>query len=261
MKAPKVNKKDSKSIKKAEERSTIDSADIARFETLKEQWWNETGPMRPLHKLNPARMQYIRESILRHFELKSINPPLRGLSIADIGCGGGIVAEPLARMGADVTGIDAGAENIRIASAHAEAQGINIDYRAMTVEALAKTKAQFDVVTALEIVEHVADVDLFIQACAKILRPGGLLILSTLNRTPQSYLLGIVAAEHILKWVPQGTHEWRQFLKPSELAAHVQNHGLSVDNVTGLVYNILQDDFALSETDMKVNYFMTAAKP
>lgn len=256
----KVNKKNSKTIKKHGTRSTLDSADVARFETLKEQWWNETGPMRPLHKLNPTRMSYLRDSITTHFDISPKERPLHGLKIADIGCGGGIVAEPLARMGAKVTGIDAGAENIRIARDHAGMQGLQIDYRAMTVESLASSKERFDVVTALEIVEHVADVDLFIGACTSLVKPGGILILSTLNRTVQSYMLGIVAAEYILRWVPVGTHEWKQFLKPSELSRHVTAHGMTVNDVTGLVYDLPQDDFYLSNTNMKVNYFMTAIK-
>lgn len=241
--------------------STVDAEEVAQFETLREQWWDETGPMKPLHALNPTRLSFIRDSITAHYGLKSDSRhPLTNISIADIGCGGGIVAEPLARLGATVTGVDAGTENIKVAKAHAEQSGLDIDYRATTVEDLADTGARYDVVTALEIVEHVADIDLFIGSCAKIVKPGGLLILSTLNRTPKSFMLGIVAAEYILRWVPAGTHDWKKFIKPSELAHAVTSHKMKVKDLCGLVYSPVTREFSLSKSDLKVNYFLTASK-
>ena len=249
-----------KNLKKPVRKSTIDAAEIAQFDSLGDQWWDESGPMRPLHRLNPVRMEYIRRMVSDHFDLPDAVKSLKGLNIADIGCGGGIVAEPLCRMGAAVTGVDAGKENIKIAKAHAAAHGLSIDYQATSVEALAESGAQYDVVTALEIVEHVADVEEFMRALCEIVKPGGLLIMSTLNRTPKSYALGIIAAEYILRWVPTGTHDWKKFLKPSELAKHIEEHGLDVTDVRGLVFNPLDRAFSLSATDMDVNYFLTAVK-
>lgn len=249
-----------KNLKKPVRKSTIDADEIAQFDSLGDKWWDESGPMRPLHRLNPVRMEYIRRMVSDHFDLPDTVKSLQGIKIADIGCGGGIVAEPLCRMGADVTGVDAGKENIKIAKAHAEAHGLKINYLATSVEDLAARGAQYDVVTALEIVEHVADVEEFMRALCEIVAPGGMLILSTLNRTPKSYALGIIAAEYILRWVPTGTHDWKKFLKPSELAKHIEEHGLDVTDVRGLVFNPIDRAFSLSATDMDVNYFLTAVK-
>lgn len=242
-------------------RSTINAEEIRQFDILGERWWDESGPMKPLHQLNPARLDYIKRQALARFDLKPGFKSLQGLKIADIGCGGGLVAEPLCRMGARVTGVDAGAENIRIARAHAAAGGLEIEYLATSAEALAAKGRQFDIVTALEIVEHVDDVPLFMEALCTLVRPGGLLILSTLNRTARSYLLGIVAAEHVLRWLPPGTHDWKKFMKPSELCAHLAPQGLEPEDVTGLVYNPLAKSFALSAEDVAVNYLLTASKP
>ena len=246
--------------KKSARPSTIDEKEVAQFESLGENWWDESGPMRPLHRLNPVRMAYIRRQLCEHFALPDTIRCLKGLKIADIGCGGGLVTEPLARMGASVTGVDAGKENIKVAKAHAAAHGLEIDYQATTVEKIAASGKQFDAVTALEIVEHVADVPLFVKALCKIVKPGGVLIMSTLNRTPKSYLLGIVAAEHILRWVPTGTHDWKKFLKPSELQREIEPHGLEVTDVRGLIYSPLTRDFSLSARDLDVNYLLTAVK-
>lgn len=250
-----------KTSKKSSTPSTIVEKEIRQFDILGDKWWDESGPMKPLHQLNPTRLDYLRRSICAHFrkdpqQLRS----LQGLRIADIGCGGGLVTEPLCRMGADVTGVDAGAENIKVARAHARLQGLSIDYRATSAEALAKTGATFDVVTALEIVEHVDNVDLFIESCTKLVRKNGLLVLSTLNRTPKSFLLGIVAAEYLLRWLPAGTHDWTKFLKPSEIAARLDDNGFAVIDVRGMVYNPLSRKFAMSETDLGVNYFITATR-
>ena len=236
--------------------STIDRAEVAQFDSLGEKWWDENGPMKPLHRLNPVRLQYIRDAIRPGKGLR----PLKGLRIADIGCGGGLVTEPLCRMGATVTGVDAGKENIKIAKAHAVKHGLNIDYRATTAEELAATGAKFDAVTALEIIEHVAEPELFIKACCKLLKKDGMLVLSTLNRTAKSFALGIVAAEYILRWLPAGTHDWRKFMKPSDVAALLEKHGMRVTDVRGLVYNPLTRAFSLSKTDLDVNYLLTAVK-
>lgn len=246
--------------KKPAPASTVDEKEVAQFESLGDNWWDESGPMRPLHRLNPVRLDYIRRQLCEHFSLPDTVRSLKGLKIADIGCGGGLVTEPLARMGATVTGVDAGKENIKVAKAHAAAHGLQIDYQATTVEKIAASGKQYDVVTALEIVEHVADVPLFMKALCKIVKPGGVLIMSTLNRTPKSYLLGIVAAEHILRWVPAGTHDWKKFLKPSELQREIEPHGLEVTDVRGLIYSPLTRDFSLSTRDLDVNYLLTAVK-
>jgi 2-polyprenyl-6-hydroxyphenyl methylase/3-demethylubiquinone-9 3-methyltransferase len=250
----------SKSQKKFARRSTVDPDDLRQFESLGEQWWDESGPMRPLHQLNPVRLSYIRSIALEHFRLPERLKSLQSLKIADIGCGGGLLAEPLCRLGAKVTAIDAGARNIRIAKAHAKEHGLVIDYRCITAERLARAGKTFDIVTALEIVEHVADVPLFLKACAKLVKPGGLLILSTLNRTPKSFLLGIVAAEYVLRWLPAGTHDWKKFLKPSELAKELAPHGLETTDLRGLIYNPVTRDFALDAEDIGVNYLLAAVK-
>lgn len=250
-----------KKSKKFSNRRTVDENDLAQFEQLGAKWWDESGPMKPLHRLNPVRLDYIRRAACAHFGLDAEKlGALSGLSAADIGCGGGIVAEPLARMGAQVTGVDAGAENIAAARAHAEISGLTIDYRATTAEELVESGAQFDIVTALEVVEHVADTDLFLASCAALVRPGGLLIVSTLNRTAKSFILGIGMAEYVLRWLPAGTHDWRKFMKPSEVAAPLMTAGMDVTDITGLIYDPIRSKFRLSETDLDVNYLMTTVR-
>lgn len=241
--------------------STVDEKDVRRFENLGEDWWNPDGKMGPLHDMNPVRLAYLRREICRHYNkdentLKSLS----GLSIADIGCGGGVVAEPLCRMGASVTGLDAGANNIKIAKAHAQKQSLDIRYVAGTVEELARKGEAFDVVTALEIIEHVADPDLFIKACCSTVKKNGLLILSTLNRTPKSYLFGILAAEYVLHLLPAGTHDWKKFQKPSELVRRLEHNGLRAIDICGLGYNPLTKTFSLNKADTGVNYFLTATR-
>ncbi len=238
--------------------STLDADEVRQFDALAARWWDESGPMKPLHRLNPARMGYLRDRICAHFALNNDGfAPLAGLSIADIGCGGGLVAEPLCRLGAAVTGVDAGAENIKAARTHAKQQGLDIDYRVSTAEDMT---GKFDVVTALEIVEHVADPALFVQSCCKLVKKGGMIILSTLNRTPKSFLLGIVGAEYILRWVPAGTHDWKKFVKPSELARLLAPEGFAPTDVSGLVFNPLDGRFSISADDLDVNYFLCAAR-
>ena len=250
-----------KKTAKKSKHSTIDAAEVAQFDSLGDRWWDEAGPMRPLHRLNPQRMTYIRDTACAHFGRGNDKMgALSGLKIADIGCGGGLVTEPLCRMGASVTGIDAGPENIRVAKAHAKSHGLAIDYMTTTAEALAATGKKFDVVTALEIIEHVSDPPLFLKACCALVKKDGLLILSTLNRTPKSFALGIVAAEYILRWLPQGTHDWKKFMKPSEINALLEQNGFQATDITGLVYNPLTSQFALSKRDTEVNYFLAGVR-
>lgn len=240
-------------------RSTIDDAEVAQFSAIADEWWDERGKFAPLHKLNPVRITYLRDQIIRHFARDGTSAtPFKNLSLVDIGCGGGLIAEPIARLGANVTGVDASQTNIRVASLHAQHTGVPVSYRATTAEQLALEGAQFDIVLALEIIEHVADVALFYDSLAHLVKPGGLLILSTLNRTAKSYALGIVAAENILRWLPRGTHSWSKFIKPSEMARALRSRGLEVLDTTGLTFSPMNWSFSLNPKDLDVNYLMTA---
>ncbi|MBU6475803.1 MAG: bifunctional 2-polyprenyl-6-hydroxyphenol methylase/3-demethylubiquinol 3-O-methyltransferase UbiG [Alphaproteobacteria bacterium] len=253
--------KAAKTARKKLHRSTINAAEVRQFDSLAAQWWDENGPLKPLHRMNPARLGYLREHICAHFGRDNADyTPFKGLRMLDVGCGGGLVAEPFARLGADVTGIDAAAKNIRAAKAHARAHGLAVNYQATTAEDLATEKKTFDVVTALEIVEHVDDLPLFLSACGRLVGKGGLVIFSTLNRTAKSYLLGIVAAEHVLRWLPVGTHDWKKFVKPSELARPLEEDGFTITDISGLVYNPLTGVFSAGVADVDVNYFLTAKK-
>ncbi len=242
--------------------ASIDDAEIARFEEVAANWWDSDGQFRPLHRMNPTRVAYIRDALCRHFRRTPGDPaPFDGLTIADVGCGGGLLCEPMARLGARVTGVDAGEEAVSIARLHARQMGLEIEYRQATAEALAAEGGTFDAVLALEIVEHVADVDAFLAALAALVRPGGALIMSTLNRTPKSFGLAIVGAEYLLRWVPRGTHDWRKFVRPSELAAGLRRQGITVDEVRGMVFNPLSGGWSLSERDIDVNYLLAGHKP
>ncbi|WP_207461981.1 bifunctional 2-polyprenyl-6-hydroxyphenol methylase/3-demethylubiquinol 3-O-methyltransferase UbiG [Azospirillum sp. SYSU D00513] len=239
----------------AESTGTIDPADVARFSAIAAEWWDPAGKFRPLHRLNPLRLAYIRDTLCRRLGRDPLMPlPLKGLRVVDIGCGGGLLSEPMARMGAEVVGIDASEKNILTAAAHAAETGTTVAYRATTAEDLAASGERFDVVLAMEVIEHVADVDLFVRSCGALLAPGGALFLSTLNRTPKSYALGIVAAEYILGWLPRGTHNWRQFIRPSEMAAALRDAGLEIKGLTGVTYSPLSDEFRLNARDLDVNY-------
>ena len=240
---------------------SIDQAEIARFDAQATAWWDPAGAFRPLHRLNPVRLAYLHAHLTGHFgrDAKSLTP-LAGLELVDIGSGGGLVAEPMARLGAAVTGLDAGTENIAIATHHAAEAGLAIEYRAVTAESLAAEGRQFDIVLALEIIEHVADRDIFLAAAADLVRPGGCLVAATLNRTLKAFALAIVGAEYVLRWLPRGTHDWRRFLRPSELAAGLRRHGLAVADVTGIAYDPLSDGWRLTR-DVGVNYMVFAKKP
>jgi len=242
-------------------KTSLNPKEVEHFSKDSARWWDENGPFRPLHRLGSLRMRYIREQLVSPFGLDADSlAPFKGLKILDVGCGGGLVCEPLARLGADVTGIDADENAIGVAKRHAAGSSLKINYQSATAEELRAKKHSYSVVLALEIVEHVADRDFFVRTCAEMCRPGGLVIFSTLNRTPKSYALGIVAAEHVLRWVPRGTHDWKKFVRPSELAASARDAGLREKNVSGYGYNPLTQSFELSDRYVAVNYFMTFEK-
>jgi 2-polyprenyl-6-hydroxyphenyl methylase/3-demethylubiquinone-9 3-methyltransferase len=240
---------------------TVDAAEVARFSALATTWWDTRGKMAPLHKLNPVRLAYIRDATCQQFgrDPKRVGC-LTGLRILDIGCGGGILSEPLARLGAAVLGADPSTTNIEVARLHAAQSGLAIDYRATTAEALGDAGERFDVVLAMEVVEHVADVDLFVRKCADMVKPGGLMVAATLNRTIKSFALAIVGAEYILRWLPIGTHQWDKFITPAELETTLEEAGLRVIGETGVVYVPFADRWRLSD-DSDVNYMMVADKP
>jgi 2-polyprenyl-6-hydroxyphenyl methylase/3-demethylubiquinone-9 3-methyltransferase len=239
---------------------TIDDDEIARFSRLAGQWWDARGPMAALHKFNPVRLAYIRDRVAEHFgrDPKRLDS-LAGLTILDIGCGGGILSEPLARLGAAVVGADPSASNIAVAQHHAAQSGLAIDYRNTTAEALAEAGEVFDVVLAMEVVEHVTDVGLFVGLAAAMVKPGGLMFVATLNRTAKSFALAIVGAEYILRWLPRGTHQWDKFVTPNELEIAIERSGLQITGETGVIYNLLADRWQQS-SDMDVNYMVVAEK-
>jgi len=234
--------------------SSINDAELAQFEATAAAWWDENGPFKPLHRLNPVRLQFIRDQLCLHFDRDPKDlKPLRGLRIIDVGCGGGLISEPLARLGADVTAIDAGEEAIGVASAHAALSGLEIEFRQTTAEVLVDSGELFDAVVSLEVIEHVADIETFLGSLGQLVRPGGTLVLGTLNRTLKSLALAKIGAEYILRWVPAGTHDWRQFVKPSELARGLRPYDVAVETLVGIVYNPARDEWRLSE-DIDVNY-------
>lgn len=234
--------------------STIDQKEIEKFSRIAEEWWDETGKFKPLHKFNPIRLSFIRKKISDHFGLeKSELRPFSGIRILDIGCGGGLVAEPISRLGADIIAIDASEKNIQIAKIHAEKSQLKIDYRAATAEELVEENEQFDVVLALEVIEHVANVGNFVKSCAALVKPNGLLFIATINRTAKSLLLAKFAIEYILRWLPAGTHDWRKFLKPSEISLYASHYNLELQALRGFSYNIFFDDWKECE-DVNVNY-------
>lgn len=240
--------------------STVDPDEIGRFSRVAARWWDPAGEFRPLHRLNPVRIAWLKEAACARFGRDPSAPrPLAGLRVLDVGCGGGLLTEPMARLGADALGIDADAEGIRAARARAEETGVAAAYRVDTAEGVAATGERFDLVLAMEVVEHVADVDAFCGALARLVAPGGMLGFSTLNRTARSFALGIVAAEHVLRWVPRGTHDWRRFLRPSELAGALRRHGLVVGGLTGVVFDPARGTFRADPRDLAVNYMGWAA--
>lgn len=240
--------------------ATLDAEEVRRFSRIAAEWWDPIGKFRPLHQIGPPRLSFIRNAAVEHFR-KDANSlrPLAGLTALDIGCGGGLVSEPLCRMGAKVTGIDPSERNIAIAKSHAEPQQLAIDYRAERVEDLAAAGEMYDIVTCLEVVEHVPDVGKFIAECARVVRPGGLVVFSTLNRTFKSWALAIVGAEYVLGWLPRGTHQWDRFVTPDEMAGYASAAGLTAPRFEGITYNPFQDQWSLA-ADTDVNYMVSLAK-
>jgi len=237
--------------------SSVDASEVAKFSKLSDEWWDPKGKMAPLHKINPLRLSYIRDAACRKFDrnVRSLNC-LAGLRILDIGCGAGLLCEPFTRLGAQVIGIDPAATNIAVARLHADRAQLSIDYRCTTVEEM-DPRERFDIVLAMEVVEHVVDVGAFLDRCAQMLKPGGLMVVSTLNRNWKSFALGIVAAEYVLRWLPRGTHQWDKFVTPEELTHHLSRNKLEITEQSGVTYNPIADRWSLS-SDMDVNYMVVA---
>ncbi len=241
--------------------TTIDAGEVERFSRLAQEWWNPAGKFKPLHKFNPVRLEYIREQLAMNFDRDiKTGRPFEGLSILDIGCGGGLICEPMARLGGAVVGADASETNIEVAKIHAAESRLKIDYRATTAEAIAAGGETFDVVLALEVVEHVSDVDLFLTSCADMVKPGGLLFVATINRTMKAMAFAIVGAEYVLGWLPRGTHQYSKLVRPDEVAGPVERAGLSMIDETGVVYHPLEDGWKTSR-DLDVNYMVLARRP
>jgi 2-polyprenyl-6-hydroxyphenyl methylase / 3-demethylubiquinone-9 3-methyltransferase len=241
--------------------TTVDAGEIAKFERMAAEWWDPDGKFRPLHKFNPIRLAYVRDVMAEHFGRDpKRGKPLADLRLLDIGCGGGLLAEPMARLGAETIGIDPSATNVEVARRHAESCRLAIDYRATTAEALVEAGELFDVVLAMEVVEHVADVEAFIAACAALTKPGGLLFIATINRTAKAFALAIFGAEYVLRWLPRGTHDYSKLVRPSELESALTAAGLSLIDRTGIRYSPLSDRWSRAP-DMDVNYMVVAGKP
>ncbi|AMW35605.1 bifunctional 2-polyprenyl-6-hydroxyphenol methylase/3-demethylubiquinol 3-O-methyltransferase UbiG [Haematospirillum jordaniae] len=241
--------------------TTASPEELAKFEAMADSWWDPEGKFKPLHRFNPQRLSFIRDAACAHFRRNPADAtPFQGLSLVDIGCGGGLLSEPMARLGFAVTGIDGVEKNIGTARTHAARSGLDIDYRATLAENLVEEKAQFDVVLSMEVVEHVADPDFFLKTCASLVKPGGMLVGATINRTIRSMLLAKIGAEYILRWLPKGTHDWDKFVKPSEFAAGLRRGGMEVTDLRGMSYNPLSGDWSITD-DLSVNYLLIAKHP
>ena len=241
--------------------SSVDPAEVEKFARLAAEWWDPNGKFRPLHVFNPVRLAFIRDLALAHFgrDPKAL-APFKGLSLLDIGCGGGLLSEPMARTGFCVLGADASARNVRAAAAHAEGRGLDLSYRTATAEELAADGGQFDVVLNMEVVEHVADLPGFLRACTALVKPGGFMVVATLNRTLRSLMLAKIGAEYILRWLPRGTHDWDRFVTPNDLETMLEDAGLTITRVQGVAFDPLRWEWRLSP-DTAVNYMMVAEKP
>lgn len=241
--------------------NTVDEQEVAKFSNMAEAWWDPNGEFKPLHKFTPVRLSYIKEKTCNHFKLVGPNSKLlQDLKILDIGCGGGLLSEPMARLGAKVVGVDPSHANIQVAKLHAEKMDLDINYQNSSAEELIQTGEKFDVVMNMEVVEHVADVEQFVFHCSALIKPGGLMFVSTINRTLKAYLLAIIGAERILRWLPKGTHKFDKFVKPEELEKLFANSGLLLEDKCGVVYNPILDCWKIS-TDLDVNYILLAKKP
>lgn len=247
--------------KMSAESSSVDAAEVAKFEAMAAEWWDPTGKFRPLHMMNPVRLDYVTRQIAAEFDRDLAGPrPFAGLRLLDIGCGGGLLSEPMARLGAEVVGADAAERNIPVARLHAEAQGLEIDYRHATAETLAAAGERFDIVLAMEIVEHVVDPAAFVATCRDLLGPGGLMIASTLNRTAKSFMAAIVGAEWVMRWLPRGTHDWAKFITPDELAGMMAGAGLDPVDRKGFVFNPVSWQWSISDRDLSVNHVAAAVR-
>jgi 2-polyprenyl-6-hydroxyphenyl methylase / 3-demethylubiquinone-9 3-methyltransferase len=241
-------------------RTTIDQTEVDRFSAMAGEWWDPTGKFKPLHKFNPVRIAYIRDKVAEKFGCDPrSHQPLKGLRVLDIGCGGGLLSEPMARMGANVLGADASEKNIGIASTHAGQSGVVVDYRAVTAEALAADGEKFDIVLNMEVVEHVSNVPFFIETCASMVKPGGLMFVATINRTLKAAALAIVGAEYVLRWLPRGTHQYEKLVRPEEIEQPLNASGMNVIDRTGVFFNALSNQWNLSK-DMEVNYMLLAER-
>ncbi|MFT5785496.1 MAG: 2-polyprenyl-6-hydroxyphenyl methylase/3-demethylubiquinone-9 3-methyltransferase [Ascidiaceihabitans sp.] len=242
--------------------TTVDPLEVAKFEAMATEWWDPNGKFKPLHMLNPCRLDYINSQIAGEYD-RDLSAPdaFKGLRILDIGCGGGLLSEPMARLGAEIIGVDAAERNIPVAAAHAAQSGLNIDYRHTTAEAMAANGERFDVVINMEVVEHVADPLAYLTACQELLKPGGLHICSTLNRNPKSYGFAIIGAEHVMRWLPKGTHDWNKFITPDELFDLLSQSGMEPVDRLGFVFNPLTWAWRLSDRDLSVNYVTASTKP
>lgn len=241
--------------------SSVDPAEVAKFQAMADEWWNPEGKFKPLHMLNPCRLDYITRQVAAEFDRDPAAPrPFAGLRLLDIGCGGGLLSEPMARLGAEVVGADAAARNIPVARLHAERSGLAIDYRVTTAEDLAAAGETFDVVLNMEVVEHVADPQAYLSACARLLRPGGLMVCSTLNRNPKSFVMAIVGAEYVMRWLPRGTHDWRKFITPDELYMMLRAAGLDPVDRKGMVFNPVRWSWGLSDRDLSCNYVTASVR-
>ncbi len=232
--------------------TSINKKEIDKFSKIADEWWNPEGKFKPLHKFNPTRIKYIKENIINNFNLKNKSKPLSGIKILDIGCGGGLLSEPMSRMGANVTGIDASDKNIKIAKLHSKKNKLKINYLCSSPEKL-KIEKKFDVILNMEVVEHVEDIDFFLKSCSKLLKKNGLMFVATINKTLKSYVFAIVGAEYVLRWLPIGTHEWEKFVKPEDLKKILMKYDLSLNKLEGMNFNIIKDEWNISR-DLSVNY-------
>ena len=232
--------------------TSVNKKEIDKFSEMADEWWNPEGKFKPLHKFNPTRIKYIKENIINNFKLKNKFRPLSGINILDIGCGGGLLSEPMSRMGANVTGIDASDKNIKIAKLHSKKNKLKINYLCSSPEKLKITK-KFDVILNMEIVEHVEDIDFFLKSCSKLLKKNGLMFVATINKTLKSYIFAIVGAEYVLRWLPIGTHEWEKFVKPEDLKKILMKYDLSLNKLEGMNFNIIKDEWSISK-DLSINY-------
>ena len=238
--------------------NSINKKEIEKFSKIAEEWWNPDGKFKPLHNFNPIRIKYIKDNIIKDFNIKSLNQPFKNIKILDIGCGGGLLSEPMRRLGASVVGIDASVQNIKVAKFHAKKNKLKIDYKVASPEKL-KTKVKFDVILNMEIVEHVENIDFFIQESAKLLKKNGVMFVATLNKTLKSYAFAIIGAEYILKWLPIGTHDWEKFVKPNELIKISEKNNLSLKKIDGMKFNILNDSWKVCK-DTSINYIVKLKK-